>query len=175
MTGREAFMTWVNIQARNSVVLWRGKGWFLFSADHTPPLIPHGHTVPAYDCSGLVTCGLHAVMGIDLRASHNARLLAMESAAIDPTNACAGDLVFYGTGTRPDGTPNIEHVAISLGFDDGRVLSADGATSHQQDFDVAANSRACRIRLHEGPHFRGDYLAIHKNKWLEAKHDPGSI
>ncbi len=168
MTHREQFLAWVQAQAKVAAVLWRGKGYFLFSLDSVPPLVPHGHATPAFDCSGLVTCGIQATGGPDLRATHNARLLAAETAQILPADALPGDLVFYGQGLRDDGTPNITHVAISLGADDGRVMSADGATSKQLDFETAAKDPRCRIKVHD-VNWRGDYVATHRNKWLEEE------
>lgn len=122
----------------------------------------------AFDCSGLMTHCLRLAGGPDLRAAWNSQRLADETpdlatgrpVVIEPL---PGDLLFYGLASN-----RIEHVAIVLAG--GKALSADGATSHQLDLQVAKADPHCRVRLHDRFDFRGDlpFRAVHRNSFLDA-------
>ncbi len=117
-----------------------------------------------FDCSGLICWSLLGVGGRDLRATHRAQTMADETpdlATFDGEEPQPGDLCFYGR------TPaEVIHVGIWLAG--GRVLSADGATSRVRDIRAAKANPAARVRLHPGPQFRRDYLAVHRNSYLSA-------
>lgn len=122
----------------------------------------------AFDCSGLVTWTLHAIGGIDLRATHNAQKLHDESHALllpdgNSIIPAPGDLIFYGHGKNA-----VEHVAIWLEGD--KAISADGATSKITKLEIALANPANRVRLHDAIGFRRDlpYLAVHRNVRLDA-------
>lgn len=112
-----------------------------------------------FDCSGLVTWLLTRVGARDMRATHTAQLLFTETSMVGLP--LPGDLVFYGSGPA-----NVTHVAIWLSPEE--VISADGATSHITDINVAMANPANRVRTHSTVHFRRDFIAVHRNFWLDA-------
>ena len=117
-----------------------------------------------FDCSGLVLWALGAA-GVNL-SDRRAQDLHDESPnlATAPGEALPvpGDLVFYGLNPQ-----RVTHVAIWL--DGGRVVSADGATSRVTDLRAARANPGARVRLHEVPQYRRDFLSIHRNTFADAK------
>ncbi len=124
-----------------------------------------------FDCSGLVAWALWKAGGRDIRATHNAQRMHNEtpdlSTLSDVIVPSPGDLIFYGSDLA-----GVSHVAIWLAG--GRALSADGATSRQQDRRVALGNPACRVRIHETVRFRRDlpYLSIRRNTFIDAVEQP---
>ena len=127
-----------------SVVLWAQRGPDVF------------------DCSGLVAHCLKAVGGVDLRATHNAQMMADETPNLLLVAALPipGDLVFYGAEWD-----RVVHVAIWLAG--GKILSADGATSRVLDLKTARANPSSRIRLHDTMNFRRDWLGLHRHSFLD--------
>ncbi len=117
-----------------------------------------------FDCSGLVAWALRGVGGLDRRATHNAQMMADETpdlrTAIGPLEPLPGDLCFYGRDAA-----HVIHVAIWLAGD--KVLSADGATSRVLDLKSALANPTARVRLHDSPKFRRDFLGTHRNRYLD--------
>lgn len=114
--------------------LWTGKGMVRWTPEG---LKPNGYGLPAFDCSGLVTCALVEAGGPDWRATHNA---AAMFAALDaaPTGWELGALRFYGPAHRPT------HVALSLGNE--LVLEAGGGDSSTVSLEIARRANA-RVRV----------------------------
>ena len=160
MTARARFVELASRRLNRAIVLWRGKGYFIFDVDAPGSLRTHGFPSEVFDCSGLVSVSLMGVGGPDLRATHNAAAFFAASEPVEFLEAQAGDLVFYG-----DAAAKPSHVAIADG--NGGVVSADGATSRVLDFETALANTHARVHLHDSPHFRGDYLATHRNRWLD--------
>lgn len=159
-TARVRFVEWAKLRLNRAPVLWRGKGYFLFDANAPGALRSHGYASEVYDCSGLVTVGLMAIGGPDLRPTHNAAKLFDASTPVEFLEAKQGDLVFYG-----DDAAKPSHVAIADGC--GGVISADGATSRVLEYETARDNKHARVHLHDSPHYRGDYIATHRNRWLD--------
>lgn len=117
------------------------------------------------DCSETVALGVLAAGGADQTKTHRAQTYFEATRPLLPgERAVPGDLVFYGTlPADPTKDPaRVVHVGVML--PGGKVLSADGATSRQQDLQVAAKDPAARVRVHETVHFRHDlFVAIHRN------------
>jgi cell wall-associated NlpC family hydrolase len=104
----------------------------------------------AFDCSGLITCGLRALGGPDWRQTHNAARLFGTLRAVSEMEARPGDLAFYG----PPG--KINHVMILTG--DGRVFGATGGNSNTTTLEIAKKQNAkvqYRSRVLYRPDFRG--------------------
>lgn len=95
-TARLRFVEWAKLRLNRAPVLWRGKGYFLFDVAAPGALRAHGYASEVFDCSGLVSVGLMAIGGPDLRATHNAAAFFLASEPLDFLEAQAGDLVFYG-------------------------------------------------------------------------------
>ncbi len=115
----------------------------------------------AFDCSGLVMWALLAA-GAKLK-DHSAQGLADETPALVTAPGSApleGDLVFYGHDAA-----HVTHVGIWL--EGGRVLSADGATSHVTELSVARANALARVHLHDTAKFRRDLLGIHRNTFVD--------
>lgn len=120
----------------------------------------------AFDCSGLVMWALDGV-GVNV-PDHTAQMLSDETpevAAELGAKPLPGDLCFYGADAA-----HVTHVAVWLVG--GRVVSADGATSKVTRLQVAAANPAARVRLHESPTYRRDYLATHRNRFLDDLDKP---
>lgn len=113
-----------------------------------------------FDCSGLVLWAMNAAGAKlpDQRAqdlSDKTRLLSGDEGPVP------GDLCFYGQDYS-----HVIHVAVWLAG--GRVLSADGATSRVTDKRAAEANPASRVRLHDTPVFRRDYLGCHRNTLIDV-------
>lgn len=115
----------------------------------------------AFDCSGLVAWCLQQVGGKDLVLTHNAQMMFTETDYVLPAKAMLGDLGFYGSSFT-----SIVHVVIHLG--EGRVLSADGATSKVTNLTTAKANPAARVRIHPSSAYRKPFQGFHRNHWLDA-------
>lgn len=121
----------------------------------------------AFDCSGLVMwclgrVGARGPSGKPL-VDHNAQMLADELPALATAPGALplpGDLCMYGQDAA-----RVTHVAIWLAG--GRVLSADGATSRVTELALAEANRAARVRLHDSPQYRRDFLGLYRNRFLD--------
>lgn len=121
------------LRAQGCLYLWQGKGHELWTPNG---LKSNGLGIPAYDCSGLVTCALHDAGGPDWRATHNAAALWQALRPADSAGAF-GVLRFYG-GAR------VSHVALSLGND--LVLEAGGGDQTTTSLEIARRQGA-RVRV----------------------------
>lgn len=127
------------------------------------PVMWAGHGPDYFDCSGLVTWLLKSVGAKDLTKTHNAPALAGATPPLLGTPELPGDLIFYGASPI-----EISHVAIVLA---GRkAISADGATSHILDLELAKSNPRNRVRLHERYDFRPDlaFHVLHRNTLVDA-------
>lgn len=125
------------------------------------------------DCSESVALGVLAASGgkLDQRKTHRAQTYFNETRPLMPLErAMPGDLVFYGVlpaDPTSEAGARIHHVAVIL--ENGKVLSADGATVKQQDPAVAAADQRARVRVHETVHFRHDlFVSIHRNTIVDS-------
>lgn len=123
-------------------------------------LLPHGLGFHVWDCSGLVCGAIHAAGGKDMRGTHNAQMLFDGTRELlDGEPPLPGDLAFYGTS-------GLEVIHVAMICAGGKVVSADGATWGIQTLEQAKVGR-CAVRLHEGVHFRGDFVSVRKNTFLD--------
>ena len=115
----------------------------------------------AFDCSGLVTSGIRAVGGPDLRNCDNAQCLFNDTMPLSsPEMALPGDLLFFG--------PSQEHVAhVAIVLAGGRSIDAAGATSTTTDIHDAVKAGAS-VRTHANYYYRSNLLGAHRNHWLDA-------
>lgn len=116
----------------------------------------------AFDCSGL---GMWALEGVGAKLKdHTAQMFADETpnlATAPGATPLPGDFCFYGSDWA-----HVTHIAYVLAG--GRVLSADGATSKVVDLKTAQANPSARVRLHDSPKYRKDFLGIHRNTFLDA-------
>lgn len=140
---RERLVAWARAQvARGAKVRWAAKG-------------PN-----EFDCSGLVTAGIYATTGRDLRKSTNAQ--GLFDATPQVAVPSVGDLGFLGTGPR-----DIYHVVLSLG--NGWYISADGASNTAAakllgGVDPAAYvARTNRVKTHPNSYRSREFVAWHSN------------
>ncbi len=127
-TLRDRYIHWALAQL-GRVTLWGAKG--------EGRLMPNGYLEPAFDCSGLVTCGYRHVGPVNWTQTHNTdRLWAELPEVLEPE---PGDLAFYG-GTSPT---DVEHVAIVLAG--GHVICASGATSKETSIKLAWDNPTHRV------------------------------
>lgn len=143
MSAREKFIHFVQHQL-DKPCLWGAKG------------------DDAFDCSGLVTAGIRASGGPDLRQTHNANRLAKETRPLLPDERpLPGDLIFFDA--ERDGID--EHVGIVL--DGRRAIDAEGATSKVTSIAEAV-ARMARVRTHDSHRYRKSFRAIHRNTYLDS-------
>lgn len=115
----------------------------------------------AFDCSGLVTCGLLAAGAPDMRHTHNADRLRAETRPLLPSERpIPGDLIFFDA----DANGVSEHVGIVK--DAKTAIDASGASSRINSIEDAIKHLA-RVRLHAG-HFYRPGAKIHRNTYLDA-------
>lgn len=119
-----------------------------------------------FDCSGLFTYCLKEIGGPDFTHLENAQGLYNGTRALgapETDQPLPGDAVFYGHG--PD---TITHIAVLI--ENGRVISADGATSHITTLAMAQANPANRVRLHPSMLFRHDepYVVVHRNVFVDS-------
>lgn len=169
---REKAITWV-LGELDRDVLMGYRGDLRFDRP-TRSLLPHGHPFNIWDCSGLMCGAIHAGGGPDMRGTHNAQLLHDGCRElVEGEHFAPGDLAFYGTAIRDPASgvikvpahKNVIHVAMWLAG--GNCISADGATWGVTVLEVARASK-CKVRLHTTAHFRGDYLCVRRNVFLDA-------
>lgn len=116
----------------------------------------------AFDCSGLVTCGIKFAGGPDWRHTHNANRLAKETRPLlTEERPVPGDLIFFDA--EKDGVD--EHVGIVLNAT--TAIDAAGARSSVYSLEEALKLHA-RVRLHEGHCYRKSFRAIHRNTILDS-------
>lgn len=143
MSAREKFIHFVQHQL-DKPCLWGAKG------------------DDAFDCSGLVTAGIRAANGPDLRYTHNANALAKNTRPlVDGEKPEPGDLIFFDA--ERDGVD--EHVGIVL--DSERAIDAEGATSKVVSIEEAVR-RMARVRTHGSHRYRKSFRAIHRNTYLDS-------
>jgi cell wall-associated NlpC family hydrolase len=115
----------------------------------------------AFDCSGLVTCGILAAGGPDLRHTHNADKLASETRPLLAIEKpMPGDLIFFDA--AGDGVD--EHVGVVK--DAKTAIDASGASSRITSIEEAIRQLA-RVRLHLGHYYRKGGR-IHRNTYLDS-------
>lgn len=142
MSARGVFIAYVKAQL-DKPCLWGAKG------------------DDAFDCSGLVTCGIRAAGGPDLTQTHNANNLARSTRPLLPGQTpLPGDLIFFDA--ERDGVD--EHVGIVL--DEETSIDAEGASSRVTNL-VEAIKRHAKVRLHAGYRYRRSFRAIHRNVFLD--------
>lgn len=143
MSAREKFLFFVQHQL-DKPCLWGAKG------------------DDAFDCSGLVTAGIRAAGGPDLRQTHNANRLAKETRPLLPEERpIPGDLIFFDA--EHDGVD--EHVGIVRDAD--TAIDAEGATSKVTSIEEAVKRHA-KVRLHNGHRYRKSFRAVHRNTYLDS-------
>lgn len=143
MSARTKFMGYVLAQV-DKPCLWGAKG------------------DDAFDCSGLVTCGIRAAGGPDLTKTVNANALAKNTRPLLPAEKpLPGDLIFFDA--ERDGID--EHVGIVV--DENTALDAEGATSRVTSLEEAVKRHA-KVRLHSGHQYRKSFRAIHRNTYLDS-------
>jgi cell wall-associated NlpC family hydrolase len=150
MTVRERFIAYVLAQL-GKPTLWGAKG------------------EEAFDCSGLVTCGVRFVGGPDLRATHNADKLGSETRELGPGDLpLPGDLIFFDAEQHTPDAPGHdvdEHVGIVLDAD--TAIDASGATSRIRTLEGAIAAGA-KVRKWKGHRYRKSFRAIHRNTYLDS-------
>lgn len=182
-TTREQFVDWCYGRL-GAPVIWCAKSDYAIDGDRVRVTLPA--QLPAFDCSGIHTCGLLALTGKDYRGQHDAQDLYDLLEPVDSDKRQPGDLGFFGTSPS-----NVVHVVVSL--KDGHVLSADGATSLQWNWTKTSDRRppiepmsdddrrtrmlkaieASRaqgntVRLYHWPMARHGYIGWRSNKFLEG-------
>lgn len=114
------------------------------------------------DCSELVAECLMGVGGPDLRATHRAQDMARETRPLVPgEDVYPGDLAFFGTDAD-----HVIHVEVCMAG--GGTVSADGATSRVLTLKQAKANPNARVRYHDKPQHRRDYLQTHRNLYLDT-------
>lgn len=115
----------------------------------------------AFDCSGLVTCGILAAGGEDMRHTHNANKLGAETRQLQPMERpLPGDLILFDA----EGDGLDEHVGIVK--DAKTAIDASGATHAVTSIEEAVRHHA-RVRLHDGLQYRPG-SRLHRNTYLDA-------
>lgn len=123
--------------------VWRGKGLQVW----TPAgLARHDWAEEVFDCSGLVTCAVHACGGPDWRATHSAQTLFDVLAPALPW--AVGALRLYGKSPR-----QVTHVALVLG--QGSIVEAAGGDARTTT-PALARARGAAVRV--GPERRSDFV-----------------
>lgn len=155
---REKFLDFVKAQL-GKPTLWGGKG------------------LEAFDCSGLVTCGIRAAGGPDLRATHNADKLGNETRPLLPTEKpLPGDLILFDAEQNQPTAPGHdvdEHIGIVLtvagvdGATEDTAIDASGATSRIRTLEGAIAAGA-KVRTWKGHRYRKSFRAIHRNTYLDS-------
>lgn len=119
--------------------------------------------VTAYDCSGLVTCGMVTVgwpetcprCGLSWKEMHNAQRLWDELEPVpEDEKPRPLDLCFYGKDAR-----KVEHVMFL--WLDGRVLGACGGNRATLD-PMDALMKGAKVRTQREPKYREDFLGFRK-------------
>lgn len=144
LTFRQRFVELV-LQKRDSVVLMGGNGPDVF------------------DCSGLGYWALKT-LGSTL-ADHSAQMFADETpnlVTLKGSLPLPGDFCVYGYSVT-----QIVHIAYWMSG--GGCVSADGATKHITELEVAKAKPSCRVRSHPRWDFRADlpYSALHRNTFAD--------
>lgn len=117
----------------------------------------------AFDCSGLVTCGIRAASDgkLDLTKTHNANRLGKETRPLLNTERpIPGDLILFDA----DENGADEHIGIVR--DAKTAIDASGATHSVTSIEEAIK-RLARVRLHNG-HFYRKGGRIHRNTYLDS-------
>ena len=158
---RLQFCQWA-LQQLDATVLMSAKGDFWVDPRGQVQRLGIGDQ-PVFDCSGLVTCAIRAVIGKDHRDTHNAQRLWDEMPAV--TEPEPGDLGFFGSDAK-----NVIHVVISLSG--GHVLSADGATRAVSTL-AGARARGAKVRVHQRVEFyrSAPFLGWKRNTYLDKSED----
>lgn len=118
MSRREQFVDYC-IRQLGRPVFWGAKGDYVVDGDGVKILLPKDF---AFDCSGVMGCGLLEANSLDYRATWNAQRYFSE---LPPTkHPEIGDPGFYGK-TDDD----VIHMVVYVGM--GHIVSADGASSTQ--------------------------------------------
>jgi hypothetical protein len=72
-----------------------------------------------------------------------------------------GDLAFFGADAD-----HVIHVEILMAG--GGTISADGATGSVRTLKEAQKNESARVRYHDKPQHRGDYLFSSRNTYLDS-------
>lgn len=125
----------------------------------------------ALDCSEAVALGVLGASGgkLDQRKTHRAQTYFDETRPLMPKErAMPGDFVFYGTVPADPTRETLRVVHVGVILRDGKVLSADGATSRVTDPKEAALNPLAKVAVHESVHFRRDFLGLHRNTVVDS-------
>lgn len=156
VNGRRLKLAGYWISQLDKPVLWAAKGSYVVDPAGLVVAIDEDS---AFDCSGLVTCGLLRIGAPDHRADWSAQRLANEMPITDKPEL--GDLGFYGKSWD-----EVVHVVGCL--EGGHVISADGATSKIRTLAEAQKSGA-RVRVHQGVAYRVGFLGFRSNTYCEER------
>jgi cell wall-associated NlpC family hydrolase len=116
----------------------------------------------AFDCSGLVTCGILIAGGPDLRSTHNANRLAKETRPLlGAEKPLPGDLIFFDA--ERDGLD--EHVGVVV--DATTAIDAEGARSKVTTLEQA-QALGAQVRTHDRLAYRRSFRAIHRNTFVDS-------
>lgn len=156
----QQFAAWCIDQA-GKPVLWDAKGDYYYDAAGVKVFLPAGQHV--FDCSGLVTSGVKAVGGQDLRDVYNAQKMADTAPQLDLGDAPPGSLGFYGADWQ-----HVNHVVVALAG--GHLVSADGATHAIRSLSDAI-AKGCQVRVHTSFDYRRDepFLGWRPNTLFDVK------
>lgn len=115
----------------------------------------------AFDCSGLITCGILAAGGPDLRRTHNANKLGKETRPLLAVERpLPGDLILFDA--DEDGAD--EHIGAVV--DAQTAIDASGATSKVTNIREAIE-RMARVRIWKGHNYRKGGR-LHRNTYLDS-------
>lgn len=148
---RDAFVKFVRAQ-ENMPYIWGGKGMYLEEGGR---LVLQIIAPAVYDCSGLVTSGIHAANGPDWRATHTAQRLWNEMPLLSiheqggSLKQQEGDLLFYGRDSN--------HVTHVMAWIDGKPFGACGGGSFTRTLGDATRSLA-RVKSRSNINYRPDFL-----------------
>lgn len=159
-TPKQLFVQWCLTQLGRPVLM-SAKGDFYVDPKGTIIKLPAG--VLAFDCSGLVSCGIEAVLPAKkLRADHSAQKYWAEAEPFLVVHPEPGDLGFYGV--DPD---HVVHIVVATV---NGLISADGATKSISTLPDAIKNPMCRVRFHSGVDYRHDvpFLGWRRNLYFPA-------
>lgn len=149
---RAIFIRWV-LDQLGCLALWGAKG--------DSAQLPTGIYVPAYDCSGLVTCGYRHAGCEDWTHTANTDVLWTR---LEPTlEPQPGDLAFYGGKAAND----VEHVAIVLAG--GHVICASGATSLITTAAEAWKDKTRRVKVFGSHLYRKSFRGFRRSTPLDTE------
>lgn len=143
MSAISVFLGYVETQD-GAPYCWGGKDSHVFVDG---ALRRHAFGFPVFDCSGLVTCGIKAAGGPDMRGTHSANVMFKEFAKVETPEP--GDLVFYGMQAH---AAHVEIVTAS-----GRYFGALNGSRHT----VVPDATRARVRYRSAA--RPDFIGFRRN------------